>query len=148
MLLRARIGACLEKKRAKRTERELEAAKQLLETSRQAGMAEVATSILHNVGNVLNSVNVSIGVILDKIQKSKLTGLTRAVALLEAYKSDLPGFFEKNPKGRLLLDYLAKLDVNLAHEQKEILQEANTLLDGKGWCGIDCQRVKFFIARK
>jgi CheY-like chemotaxis protein/anti-sigma regulatory factor (Ser/Thr protein kinase) len=128
-LLKARIGACLEKKRAERTERELEAAKQLLETSRQAGMAEVATSILHNVGNVLNSVNVSIGVILDKIQKSKLTGLTRAVALLQAHKSDLPGFFEKNSKGRLLLDYLAKLDVNLAHEQKEILQEANTLLD-------------------
>ena len=80
-LLKARIGACLEKKRAKQTERELEAAKQLLETSRQAGMAEVATSILHNVGNVLNSVNVSSGVILDKIQKSKVTGLTKAVAL-------------------------------------------------------------------
>ena len=40
-LLKARIGACLGKKRAKQTELELEAARQLLETSRQAGMAEV-----------------------------------------------------------------------------------------------------------
>jgi two-component system sensor histidine kinase ChiS len=127
-LLKARIGACLEKRRAKQTRRELEAARQLLETSRQAGMAEVATSILHNVGNVLNSVNVSSGVILDKIQKSKLTGLTKAVGLMETHRSDLPVFFEKDPKGRQLLDYLGKLDVNLAHEQKEITQEVNILL--------------------
>ena len=127
-ILKARIGACLGKKRAKQTELELEAAKQLLETSRQAGMAEVATSILHNVGNVLNSVNVSSGLIFDKIQNSKVTGLTRAVALMEAHKSDLPGFFDQNPKGRQLLDYLVKLDTNLAHEQKEILQEIHTLL--------------------
>ena len=127
-LLKARIGACLGKKRAKQAELELQAAKQLLETSRQAGMAEVATSILHNVGNVLNSVNVSSGLILDKIQDSKITGLTRAVALMEAHKSDLPGFFDQNPKGRQLLGYLAKLDIHLAHEQKEILQEVHTLL--------------------
>ena len=127
-LLKARIGACLEKKRAKQIERELEAAKQLLETSRQAGMAEVATSILHNVDNVLNSVNVSSGLILDKVQKSKVSGFTRAVALMEAHKSDLPGFFEHNPKGRQLFGYLVKLDLNLVHEQKEILTEIHTLL--------------------
>jgi two-component system sensor histidine kinase ChiS len=70
-LLKARIAACLEKKRAKQIEHELGAARQLLETSRQAGMAEVATSILHNVGNVLNSVNVSSGVILNRVQSSR-----------------------------------------------------------------------------
>jgi two-component system, sensor histidine kinase ChiS len=127
-LLKARIGACLEKKRAKQIERELEAAKQLLETSRQAGMAEVATSILHNVGNVLNSVNVSSGVILDKVQKSKVSGFTRAVALMEAHKSDLPGFFQHDPKGGQLLGYLVKLETNLVHEQKEIMHEVHTLL--------------------
>jgi two-component system sensor histidine kinase ChiS len=126
-LLRARIGACLVKKRAKRTERELDAARLLLETSRQAGMAEVATSILHNVGNVLNSVNVSSGLILDNLQKSKLTGLTKAVAMLEAHSSDLPGFFEKDPKGKQLVAYLGKLDANLEREHKEILQEVHTL---------------------
>jgi two-component system, sensor histidine kinase ChiS len=126
-LLKARIGACLVKKRAKQIEHELGAARQLLETSRQAGMAEVATSILHNVGNVLNSVNVSSGVILNRVQSSKLTGLTRAVALMQSHQSDLPEFFGQNPKGKLLLGYLSKLDINLAHEQTEILQEVNTL---------------------
>jgi two-component system, NtrC family, sensor kinase len=91
-------------------------------------MAEVATSILHNVGNVLNSVNVSGGLILDKVQKSKITGLARAVALLDSNKNNLSGFFENDPKGRLLLGYLAKLVVNLAHEQKEIILEVHNLL--------------------
>jgi CheY-like chemotaxis protein len=66
ILLKARIGASLEKRRFRQTERDLEKARQLLETSRQAGMAEVATNILHNVGNVLNSVNVSGRLILEK----------------------------------------------------------------------------------
>jgi two-component system sensor histidine kinase ChiS len=127
-LLKARIGACLGKKLTAQTERALESAKQHLETSRQAGMAEVATSILHNVGDVLNSVNVSGGLILDKVQKSKITGLARAVALLDSNKNNLSGFFENDPKGRLLLGYLAKLVVNLTHEQKEIILEVHNLL--------------------
>jgi two-component system, sensor histidine kinase ChiS len=126
-LLQARIGACLAKKRAWETERELEAARQLLETSRQAGMAEVATNILHNVGNVLNSVNVSSDLILEKILNSKVTVFTKVLALVEAHKTDLPGFFEHNPKGRQLLGYLSKLNLYLAHEQEEIVREAHTL---------------------
>ena len=83
-------------------------------------MAEVATNILHNVGNVLNSVNVSSRLILDKVERSKITGITKAVTLLEAHKSDLPGFFEDRLTGQRLLDYLSKLDSYLAQEQVEI----------------------------
>jgi two-component system sensor histidine kinase ChiS len=126
-LLQARIGACLEKKHARETERELEAARQLLETSRQAGMTEIATNILHVVGNVLNSVNVSSDLILDKILKSKAIGFAKVANLLEEHKNDLPGFFEHNPIGRRLLGYLSKLNLNLAHEQEEILKEVHTL---------------------
>src|SRR6202034_291670 len=112
----------------KRIEAEMEKThREMMAISRQAGMAEVATSILHNVGNVLNSVNVSSGLILDNLQKSKLTGLTKAVAMLQAHSSDLPGFFEKDPKGNQLVAYLGKLDANLEHEHKEILKEVHTL---------------------
>jgi signal transduction histidine kinase len=127
-LLKARIGASLEKKRFRQTERDLEKARQLLEISRQAGMAEVATNILHNVGNVLNSVNVSGRLILDKVERSKVTGITKAVTLLEAHKSDLPGFFEDQYTGKRLLDYLSKLDAYLTEEQVEIQKEVQTLL--------------------
>ncbi|MEK7677054.1 MAG: PAS domain S-box protein [Verrucomicrobiota bacterium] len=57
----------------KRAEAELERAqKELLEVSRQAGMAEVATGVLHNVGNVLNSVNVSTTLVIDRLRHSKV----------------------------------------------------------------------------
>jgi signal transduction histidine kinase len=112
----------------KKAERELEETnKRLLETSRHAGRAEVATSVLHNVGNVLNSVNVSSAIISDKVQNSKIASFTKAVALMEEHQADLPGFFANDEKGKRLPGYLSKLAVNLAHEQKEILQEVDSL---------------------
>ncbi len=66
--------------------------KQLLEVSRQAGMSEVATSVLHNVGNVLNSVNVSSSLISEKIRNSKVPNIAKAVSLMRAHESDLAVF--------------------------------------------------------
>src|ERR1019366_869881 len=56
--------------------------KELMTASRQAGMAEVATNVLHNVGNILNSVNISASLVAEGIKKSKCVGLARAAALL------------------------------------------------------------------
>src|SRR6185369_6905943 len=50
---------------------------QLLDASRQAGMAEVATGVLHNVGNVLNSVNVSANLVMDRVRESKMAQLPK-----------------------------------------------------------------------
>jgi PAS domain S-box-containing protein len=104
-----------------------EAHKQLLEVSRQAGMSEVATSVLHNVGNVLNSVNVSSSLISEKIRASKVPNIAKAVSLMRAHESDLAGFLANDPKGKQLLDYLSNLAVHLAQEQEEILSEAGSL---------------------
>jgi signal transduction histidine kinase len=101
--------------------------KQLLEVSRQAGMSEVATSVLHNVGNVLNSVNVSSSIISEKIRDSKVPNIAKAVALMRAHESDLAGFLTNDPKGKQLLDYLSNLATHLAQEQEEILLEAGSL---------------------
>jgi PAS domain S-box-containing protein len=100
---------------------------QLLEASRQAGMAEVATSVLHNVGNVLNSVNVSSSLICDKVRTSKVGNLAKAVALLRAHEKDLAGFLANDPKGRQLPGYLGGLADYLAAEQKDTLHEAKLL---------------------
>ena len=104
-----------------------QAHKQLLEVSRQAGMSEVATSVLHNVGNVLNSVNVSSSMISEKIRDSKVPNIAKAVSLMRAHESDLAGFLADDPKGRQLLDYLSNLAAHLAQEQEEVLQEAGSL---------------------
>ena len=112
----------------KDAEARLESAhKQLMETSRQAGMAEVATSVLHNVGNVLNSVNVSSSLIADKMRTSKTNGLTKAVALMRSHENDLGDFLSNDPKGKQLPAYLASLAEHLTKEQEEVLSELGLL---------------------
>ncbi len=108
----------------KRAEAELEKTnKNLLETSRQAGMAEVATGVLHNVGNVLNSVNVASSCLINTLRKSKATNLSKVVKLLHDHENDLGAFFTENPKGKQIPGYLAQLTEHLAIEQAGALKE-------------------------
>jgi len=92
--------------------------RQLLETSRQAGMAEAATGVLHNVGNVLNSVTVAAGLIADSLSQSRLPTLTRALALLR----DSAAFPPQTQSGRVL-NYLDALSNHLTDEQQRLLTE-------------------------
>ena len=101
--------------------------KQLVETSRQAGMAEVATGVLHNVGNVLNSVNVSVAVVAEKIRNSRCGGLGRIAALLREHQADLAEFLGPQGKGRQVTEYIEQLSVQLAAEQAALQDEINSL---------------------
>ena len=112
----------------KETEAELAAAhQQLLETSRLAGMAEVATSVLHNVGNVLNSVNISCSLLSGKLRNSSIGSVTKISAMLNDHSDDLVAFFTGDPTGRKLPNFLGKLADRLAQEQQEMLQELQLL---------------------
>lgn len=108
----------------KRAEAELEQAHQeVVAASRQAGMAEVATGILHNVGNVLNSVNVASSCVADSIRKSKAANLGKVVGLLREHAADLGNFLTVNPQGRQIPGYLAQLAEHLAGERTAALKE-------------------------
>jgi len=103
--------------------------RQLLDASRQAGMAEVATSVLHNVGNVLNSVNVCASLASDKIRNSKLLNFNKAVALLKEHEADLPQFLSADPKGRQLPGYFEALAAHLDQERAALLKELSSLTE-------------------
>jgi PAS domain S-box-containing protein len=105
----------------------IEVHKQLLETSRQAGMAEVATSVLHNVGNVLNSVNVSATLVSDQMRSSKAQNVSRVADLLTANASDLAAFLTNDPKGRKIGSYLTSLGSELSAEHQRMTEELNHL---------------------
>ncbi len=126
-----------ERKRAEAALEELH--KQLLDVSRQAGMAEVATNVLHNVGNVLNSVNVSAGLVCEKIRESKTQNLVKAVAMMREHEKDLAAFLSADPKGKQLCDYLDSLARYLGEEQSEILRELESL-------GANVEHIKQIVA--
>lgn len=101
----------------------------LLENSRQAGMAEVATSVLHNVGNVLNSVNVASSLLAERLRKSKLTSLSKVADLLRQHEDDLAAFLTADPKGRQLPGFLFKLAAHVSMERESALMELAQLQD-------------------
>ena len=100
---------------------------QLLDVSRQAGMAEVATNVLHNVGNVLNSVNVSATLVADGVKKSKVGDLARVVAVLDQHAADLGAFMSSDPKGKKLPEFLRHLSEHLGGERQSAIAELESL---------------------
>lgn len=109
-------------------EHELEETHQkLMDTARRAGMAEIATGVLHNVGNVLNSINVSFTLIYDRMRKSRVTDFMRATNLIEQHTKDLGAFITSDPKGQQLPGYLSLLAVHLSNECSEIVTELGQL---------------------
>ena len=99
----------------------------LVETSRYAGMAEVATGVLHNVGNVLNSVNVSASLVREKLRNSKAPKLGKAAALLTGKNGGLADYLTNDPNGQKLPGYFAKLGEFLVAENEELLREVDQL---------------------
>jgi C4-dicarboxylate-specific signal transduction histidine kinase len=83
--------------------------------------------VLHTVGNVLNSVNVSAELISDKVRASESAGLARAVALLDAHQHDLGDYLSRDTRGRLLPAYLKQLAQTLAEERQGVLDELTAL---------------------
>ena len=117
----------------KRAEEQLKQAQsELLRTSRLAGMAEVATNVLHNVGNVLNSVNVSSSLIADGLKEFKISNLARAAALMREHEDDLGDFLANDPKGRQLPGYLDKLAAYLDRDRNVLMREADSLQKNVG----------------
>ena len=112
----------------KRAEQELQKVHaQLVAASRQAGMAEVATGVLHNVGNVLNSVNVSTTLLGERLAQSRAANLGKAAALLRSKNGSLANFLTDDPKGRMLPAYLSELGEHLDTERTEALGELELL---------------------
>lgn len=104
-----------------------QAQQRLIAASRQAGMADVATAILHNVGNVLNSVNVSASLIRDQLRRSPIRTLAKAATMLEERMSDLAVFLQDDPKGKLLPAYLKNLGETLIQERQAVQAEVESL---------------------
>jgi signal transduction histidine kinase len=117
-----------EAEEAVRKAREQQAAqRQALENARHAGMAEIATNVLHNVGNVLNSVNVSVELIANRVRDSEAAGLARAVALLEQHAGDLGTWIDNDPRGKMLPVFLKHVADALAEEQRAVNAELAAL---------------------
>jgi signal transduction histidine kinase len=123
----AQVYAELESRVQQRTQELRATQASLVDAARRAGMAEIATNVLHNVGNVLNSVNLSADLIGGMLRASKAGGFGRAVELINAHEADLGHFFTLDDKGKRLPGYLNKLVQAVGTEQAEVMAELGQL---------------------
>ena len=105
----------------------VQSSKVLAEVSRRAGMAEVATGVLHNVGNALNGVNISAEVTAARVAELKVASVVRIADLLEQNRPNLPSYLGDDPQGRTVPTFLKRLGENLVGEREQIAAEIQTL---------------------
>ncbi|HZI07211.1 MAG TPA: ATP-binding protein, partial [Archangium sp.] len=101
---------------------------QLVQSARRAGMAEIATNVLHNVGNVLNSVYTSAQLAKERMTGMRLEQVSRVANLLEEHQADAGTFLSQDERGKNVVPFLEKLGRNLVEERKQL----TTLLDDVG----------------
>jgi signal transduction histidine kinase len=126
-LSNAQLNDHLEERVRERAEQIEKLQGELVATAHRTGMAQIATNVLHNVGNVLNSVTVAAGGLKERIYSSRLDGLARAVELMKEQGDQLPEFFASDPRGRVLLKYLDELAAKLREEKDEALRDIQSL---------------------
>ncbi|MCA9472485.1 MAG: response regulator [Nitrospirales bacterium] len=126
VILNRVILHALERKRADLERQELQT--QLLETSRQLGMAEIAINVLHNVGNVLNSINVSSGIIAQSLRQAHVGELGKVAELLNAHHDQLGPYLTDDAKGKLIPQYLQGLGTDLSIRFNRAIQEVDALV--------------------
>ena len=99
----------------------------LVEASRLAGMAEVATDVLHNVGNVLNSVNVSAASINESLSGSQLDNVRKVAEMLSEHINDIGTYLTKDSRGRHIPNYLIKTVEKLLSDQVNLMEKVRAI---------------------
>lgn len=112
---------------------------QLVDTARTAGKAEIAINVLHNVGNVLNSLNVSVNVLIQKTETSKTLNLNRLATLVKEHQENIAHFLSTDSRGKNVPDYLIHLSNALEKEVETVRHELGIMND-------DIDHVKSIIA--
>lgn len=100
---------------------------QLVELSRESGMAEIATNVIHNVGNALNSINISSEITYEKLKTLRLSVLEKVVTLLDENKENHAQFIANDVKGKMLPDVIKQFFEYLLIEKDDLLKEIENI---------------------
>ena len=100
---------------------------QLIELSRHAGMADAASSVLHNVGNVLTNINVLASTIDKQVQDSKSQRLRNVADLFGEHAERFSAALDDDQQARALPKYITTLANHCDQERTNLLKEIDDL---------------------
>jgi len=99
--------------------------KKLVEHARKEGMADIAADILHSIGNMLNSINVSLHLMEESMKSPVIDDLIMAGGMLLENIGRLEDFICSDPKGKKLM----KLYLNLGNTVRQLFDRLTYNLD-------------------
>ena len=102
--------------------------KRLVEQAHRKGMANIVSGALHNVANILNSINTSVQLVMDLVKNSPLNDFISANELLESNLENIEEFILKNEKGRKLMQYYTKLKAPITDYRSQLMEHIERLL--------------------
>ncbi|WNG13824.1 AAA family ATPase [Cystobacter fuscus] len=117
----------LEQRVEARTRELKQAQARLVDTAREVGMAEVASNVLHNVGNVLTSAVVNLEVMRKAVGSLRVGRVKQAGTLLVEHQEDLADFLTNNARGSHLPDYLSSLGEELMKQQTRLMEDMEAM---------------------
>ncbi|MDJ0839066.1 MAG: two-component regulator propeller domain-containing protein, partial [Acidobacteriota bacterium] len=100
------------------------AQRRLMETAHMAGRAEIATDVLHNVGNILNSISTSVHLVMEHVTDRKAVNFfQKALGLLDEHRDNLGEFLDSDPRGSRVPEYLHKVLHSMDKQQVKLEKE-------------------------
>ena len=112
----------------RRAEAELRSTqKRLVEAAHRAGMADVASEVLHNVGNILNSINVSTTQMTEIVSGSRVAALEKVTQMLNEHRADLATFLTQDTKGQHIPVFLTEASRLMKEEEDRMVQMLDEL---------------------
>ncbi|MBN1207146.1 MAG: PAS domain S-box protein [Myxococcaceae bacterium] len=100
---------------------------QVVEMARAAGMAEIASNVLHNVGNVLTSAVINTEQARKEVESSRVSRMAQLSTLLEEHRDNLADFLTRDPRGSRMPAYISALSEELLREQENLRGYLETL---------------------
>jgi predicted ATPase/signal transduction histidine kinase len=113
--------------------RELHATQnELVSIARNVSLAETASHVLHALGTVLTSVNLSADLVAQRLRTSTTDGLARAVGLLRSHGTRLGEYLTTDEEGARLPDYLVRISTALIAERHDAVDQMERLVTNLG----------------
>ncbi len=97
--------------------------------SYKVGAGQVATGVLHNIGNILNSINISIQSLSEMAKNSKIPKLIKANELFHENKMRIGEYITNDKAGRHLPDFYAGIGEFMKEDNAQLKDELDELKD-------------------
>ena len=87
------------------------------------GRLEIVETILHNIGNAINSVTVGVNVLQENLVGNQLIHRFSALAdMLKAHQEDWVDYIKDDPKGQQVLPFMIALAADFADQNKTVVE--------------------------